>query len=208
MKKSLIIIISILYFLLFNLSRLWEKLPGLWDLILSGILFVGFLILAIVLIVQIVKMIKNKFALRIDIINSILLTTVLILTVIFPFGLIDFNKFEEPNLILAQYEGSANCTTTLKIKDSDRFIQRSICFGVDEYYGKYEIIADTIKLYYDKKSSFDSKYAYGLILLDSIQTDKKIGKIIYYRDTLDDNPLPMRILQYDIDENQSNSKIK
>lgn len=196
MKKYLIIISSIIFFLLVNSSRLWEKLPGLWDLFLSGLLFIGFIILAIILIVQSVKLIKNRFTQKLTIINCILLSTVLFLTVIFPFGLIDFNKFEEPNLILAQYEGSANCTTTLKIKDSDRFIQRSICFGVDEYYGKYEIIGDTIKLYYDKKSSFDSEYAFGVIMLDSNQTDKKIGRIIYYRDTADDNPLPMRILEY------------
>lgn len=198
MKKRLIIIFTIAYFLFVNTSYIWEKLPGLWDIALTGVFFLSFIILVIILIIQIVKMIKSKFSIRITIINCILLTTILTLTIIFPLGIVDFMKFEGPNLILAQYEGAANCTTTLKIKDKNRFIQRSTCFGIDEYYGNYRIDGDTIKLYYDKKSSFDSKFAYGLIILDSIHNDEKIGKILYYRDSTDNNPLPMKILEYEI----------
>ena len=196
MKKILIIIISIIYFLLVNTSRLWEKLPGLWDIIIMGVLVAGFIILTIILIVQIVKIFRNRFTQKINIINSVLLTTILTITAIFPFGIIDYNKFEEPNQIIAQYEGVANCTITLKIKYSNRFTQRNICFGADEYYGKYEMVDDTIKLFYNNKSSFGSEYAYGLIILDSIQSDKRIGHILYYRDSTDENPLPMKILDY------------
>ncbi len=198
MKKNLIIVLSIIYFLFVNSSYFWEKLPGLWDMVLTGILFLSFVILAIILIFQIIKMIRNKFSSKITIINCIILTTVLTVTALYPLGIVDFRKFEGIDLILAQYEGAANCTTTLKIKKENRFIQRRICFGIDEYYGNYRIDGDTIKLHYDEKSSFGSKYAYGLIKLDSIKNDKNYGLILYYRDSVDNDPLPMRILEYRI----------
>jgi hypothetical protein len=201
MKKRLIIILSIIFFLLVNTSYFWKKLPGLWDFLIIGILFLGFIVLTIILIIQIVKLIRNKFSKRITIINCAILTITLILTIIFPFGILDSNKFEGKNLIFAQYEGVANCTESLKIKEKNRFIQSSVCFGKDDYSGNYEIRGDTIKLFYDKKSSFDSKYAYGIIVLDSIKTQTRIGKILYYRDSSDNNPLPMKIFAYKLNEN-------
>ena len=157
-----------------------------------------FVALLVVLIVQIVKLIRIKFADKKKTLTSAFLLTVLVLTLIFPLGIIDFHKYEGPNLIIAQYEGSGNCTTTLKIKESNRFVQTSVCFGVDEYKGEYEIFGDTLKLSFNHKSSFGSKVAFGLIQLDTNITTGKIGQIIYYKDSFDNNPLPMEILEYNI----------
>ena len=123
---------------------------------------------------------------------------VLVTTALFPRGIIDFRKFEGPNLILAVYKGVANCTTMLEIKKDNRFIQRSICFGVDEFSGRYELKGDTITMYFDKKTNSVSRTAYGIIKLDSIRTADNIGLIMYYQDSLTSNRLPMRIIEYNM----------
>src|SRR5690606_9835359 len=77
-------------------------------------------------------------------INIGLLTLVLTLTFLNPFGLIDFDKLEGENILIAEREGAANCMTTLKLKDNFTFRERSVCFGVTETKGRYYIQNDTI----------------------------------------------------------------
>jgi hypothetical protein len=198
MRKILIIFFSIIYFLAVNTSYFWEKLPGLWDMLITLILFLGFFIFVIILIIQIVYLIQSKYSNRNRIINCIILLIILITTAFFPKGIIDFRKFEGPNLVLAVYKGVANCTTTLEIKKDKRFIERSICFGVEENSGRYELKGDTITMYFDKKANSVSSTAYGIIILDSIRTEDNIGQIIYYKGSWNTNRVPMKILEYNI----------
>jgi hypothetical protein len=198
MKNKSIIIGAILFFLLLNTSLLWEKLPGFWDMGITAVLIIAFLSLMVVLLVQIVLIIIGRFKNKEKNISTAVLASVLLLSILFPYGIVDSAIFEEPNLIYAQYEGVANCTETLKIKQSGRFKHSSICFGVDEYEGAYKIIGDTIKLQYESKAPLQSKLAYGIIKLDSIVSENDIGTIMYYRDLRDEKPIPLTIAQYDL----------
>lgn len=160
------------------------------------VLFIGFLILPIVLLVQVGLVINGKFKYKAKNISTSILGFVLLISFFFPYGVVDSSTFEEPNIIWAQYEGVANCTETLKMKKDSRFSHSSICFGVEEYEGTYKIIGDTIKMKYEGKVPFQSKFAYGIIDLDSNNLNKNKGKLLYHRDLGDANPLPMIIGQY------------
>jgi len=198
MKNKSIIIVSILFFLLINTSLLWKKLPGFWDMGMMALLIIGFLSLIVVLLVQIVLIIIGRFKNKEKNISTVVLASVLLLSILFPYGIVDSATFEEPNVIYAQYEGVANCTETLKIKKSGQFKHSSICFGVDEYEGTYKIIGDTLKLQYESKAPLQSKLAYGIIKLDSIVSENDIGTIMYYRNLRDEKPIPLTIAQYDL----------
>jgi len=165
---------------------------------ITAVLIIGFLSLLIVLLVQIVLIIIGRFKNKEKNISTAVLASVLISSILFPYGIVDSATFEEPNVIYAQYEGVANCTQTLKIKKSGRFKHSSICFGVDEYEGTYKIIGDTIKLHYESKAPLQSKLAYGIIKLDSIVSDNDMGTIMYFRDLRDEKPIPLTIAQYEL----------
>jgi hypothetical protein len=59
-------------------------------------------------------------------------------------GLVDFDKLEGDELLVAEREGSANCMTVLKLKDDLSFRERNVCFGVTETTGTFHIQNDTI----------------------------------------------------------------
>ena len=69
---------------------------------------------------------------------------ILPLTIIFPFGIINFNDFEEKDIILAFRDGVGGCASYLKFKVDKTYIEREYCFGSFERSGKYEIKGDTI----------------------------------------------------------------
>lgn len=72
------------------------------------------------------------------------LVAVLIITLFRPAGFINFDKLAGEDILIAQREGAANCTTTLKLKKNHTFIETNICFGLEEIKGKYVVRNDTI----------------------------------------------------------------
>jgi hypothetical protein len=198
MKNKSIIIISVFFFLLFNTSSLWERLPGLWDMAIMTFLILGLFVLALVFLFQLIILTKAKFKDRDRVLSTSILGFVLLFTIFFPFGIERSLIPEEPNLVYAQYEGVANCTETLKLKAESRFNHTSICFGVEHYKGKYRISGDTIHLIYEGHSPLESKNAYGVIHLDSGGSEFKKGNLMYFRNLTDEMPLPMMITQYEL----------
>ena len=91
--------------------------------------------LAIALLRQIYFSVKEKFKQNHRFILIGLLTTVLLLTYFKPLGIVDFDKFEGTDILIAEREGAANCLTTLKLKDDYTFRERIGCFGVSEIKG-------------------------------------------------------------------------
>lgn len=61
-----------------------------------------------------------------------------------PSGIVNFDKLEGEDLLIAQRQGAASCMTTFKIKPNNKFKETSVCFGVFEVRGNYEIRNDTI----------------------------------------------------------------
>ena len=103
MKKYIISFFSILLLLIVNTSYFWENLPGLFDMAILFSILIGFIILIIVFVNQLIKGINEKFKNRIRILNLLISLTVLILTYLHPFGFIKFEEvFDGENIFFAQ----------------------------------------------------------------------------------------------------------
>ena len=186
LKKRGLLLTTIIFFLTVNTTYYWESKLGLFAfpayILLAGV-YIG---LAIALLRQIYLVIKEKFIAKQRFFMIGLLTTVLVLTFLKPFGLIDFDKLEGGDLLIAEREGAANCMTTLKLKDDFTFRERSVCFGVTEIKGSYYLKNDTI--YFDNVNlgrHEDGFYKFAVILPSKFGNNKIIADLIRYKDLTD-----------------------
>ena len=142
--------------------------------------------LAIALLRQIYFSVKEKFKQKHRFILIGLLTTVLLLTYFKPLGIVDFDKFEGADILIAEREGSANCLTTLRLKDDYTFKERIGCFGVSEIKGTFRVVNDTI--YFDNIQLWrqeESFYKFAVIKPTEFDNSKIFGDLIRYKDLTD-----------------------
>ena len=142
--------------------------------------------LAIALLRQIYFSVKEKFKQNHRIILIGLLVTVLLLTYLKPLGIVDFDKFEGTDILIAEREGAANCLTTLKLKDDYTFRERIGCFGVSEIKGTFRVASDTI--YFDNIQlgrHEEGFYKFAVIKSTKFDNPKKFGDLIRYKDLTD-----------------------
>ena len=188
MKKYLISFFSIILLLIVNTSFFWENLPGLFDMAILFLTLIGFIILIIVLINQLIKGVSEKLKNKNRILNLVNISIVLILIYLFPRGFINFENIIYGNdVFFAQYEGAANGTINLKLKKDNYFIEKSIFWGIDNEFGKYKIKNDTLFLEFKNQSNFNQK--------KSLCTKENEKFINYYMNGIDQKPLPMKILK-------------
>lgn len=144
MKNKKIVIAAFVFFLLVNTGYFWGGELGLWAIPLFTLLAVIFLLLAAVLFRQICFTVREKFKDKRRIIDIVLLTLMLTLIFFKPDGMIDFDRLQGENLLVAGREGGGNCTTTLILKSNSAFRYESICFGITVDKGDYRLRNDTI----------------------------------------------------------------
>ncbi len=164
----------------------WEGKLGLFAFPVFILLAAVYLGLVIALIRQIYFLIKEKFTKKQRLFKAGLLVVVLALTSYRPFGLVDFEKLESADLLIAEREGAANCTTTLKLKDDFTFKERTVCFGVTEMKGTYYIQNDTI--YFDNASGGwrgDDYYKFAVIRPSKFSNHKIIANLVRFKDQAD-----------------------
>lgn len=103
------------------------------------------------------------------------MVTVLFLIFLRPGGLIDFDNFRGKDLLVAQREGGGNCRTVLKLKEDNRFIERSYCFGISETKGSYLVKSDSI-FFSDVELGQDEEkyYEFGLIKSPQNETEPEL----------------------------------
>lgn len=186
MKNRGIIITAIIFFLLVNTNYYWEGKLGLFAipafLLLVGLYF-GFVA---ALLRQLYFFVKEKFQQKNRLVLIGLLTTILLLTYLKPSGLIDFDKLEGSDVLVAEREGAANCWTTLKLKDDFTFRERVGCFGVSEIKGTFRVVKDTI--YFDNIQlgrHREQFYKFAVIKATKFDNSKILGDIIRYKDLTD-----------------------
>lgn len=163
-KNKILYAITIIFFLIVNTSYYWKSNLGFISLPISLILFLVYLGLCIITIRYIFLAFKERSINKKQMFSIGLLLIVLILTFIKPFGIIDFEKFESKNILIAEREGVAGCSMTLKLKENKKFTAKSVCFGMTETIGKYEIKNDTI-YFYDIKLGRNDKEFYKFAVL-------------------------------------------
>jgi hypothetical protein len=144
LKNKVLIISTLFFFLIINTNYFWEGKLGIVAFPVFLILVLVFIVLSILLLNQFVKGIKEKFSDKSRIVTIGIVSIILILTFIKPNGLINFDKFNGTDILIAQREGAANCMTTIKLKENMTFRERSVCFGVTEIKGTYELRNDTV----------------------------------------------------------------
>jgi hypothetical protein len=198
LKNRGLFITTIVFFLLVNTTYYWEGKLALFAFPAFLILVIVYFGLAIVLVRQIYFLIKEKFTDKHRLLQVGLLTIVLALTFFKPFGFIDFDKLSGKDLLIADREGGGNCTTTLKLKDNNTFRERSVCFGVTEVKGRYELRADTIFFKDVDKGRESEYYSFALIKPADFQNKKIIGVIVRYKDKTDTDGHELFITKNDL----------
>lgn len=164
MKNSGLIVATLIFFFIVNTIYFWETRIG--ALAFPAFLFLVFiyLILILVLVRQLILLFTEKPASKLRIFQVVLLIIVLLLTGYKPSGLIDFEKIDTADLLVARKKGTANCNTTLRLKPDSGFTIRDICFGVTETRGNYHIVNDTIYFTYGQNIKWkDLKYRFAVI---------------------------------------------
>jgi hypothetical protein len=136
--------LTIVFFILVNTSYYWEGKLGLIAMITFLALIIIYIGLVLALIRQLYFCFKEKFRDKNRNILLCIMVTVLALTYFKPTGVIDFDRLQGDDILIAEGEGAASCKTILKLKDDFSFRQRTVCFGVSEIKGHYNIINDTI----------------------------------------------------------------
>lgn len=171
MKKKSLILTTIVFFLIVNLNHFWEGKLGILAFPIFTFLAIVFLVLAIIYLIQIVKGLKEKFTNQNRNWTIGIMTLGLGLIFLKPNGIINFDKLEGEDLFIAQREGGGNCTIIFKIKPNNKFKERSVCFGVKEVRGNYEIRNDTIFFSEASVPRRDEDYYEYAILKKSKYTD-------------------------------------
>ncbi len=185
--------------MLVNTTYYWEGKLGLFAFPAFLLLVVIYVGLGIALARQIYFLIKEKFVDYKRFLKVGLLTIVLVLTFYNPFGLIDFDKLEGADILIAEREGSANCMTTLKLKDDFTFRERNVCFGMTEIKGNYHLQNDTI--YFDNVNvgrHENEFYEFAVIKPSKFDNSKFFGDLIRYKDLLDTTGHELWIIKNDL----------
>ena len=169
-----------------NTTYYWEGKLGLFAFPAFFLLVTVYVGLVIALFRQIYFLIKEKFENKQGIYKVVLLIVVLSLTFYKLVGIIDFDRLEGDDLLIAEREGSANCLTTLKLKDDFTFRERIGCFGVSETKGTFRVVEDTI--YFDNIKpgrQEDDFYKFAVIKPSKFDNSKILGDLIRYNDLAD-----------------------
>lgn len=144
LKNKGLIISALIFFLIVNTNSFWEGKLELLAFPIFIFLVTVFFALLFFLLRQLFIAFKESFRNKNRIITIAIITIVLVLIFLKPNGLVNFNKPKGKDLLIAQKEGGANCMTTIKLKENNKFRERSVCFGATKIKGIYELRNDTI----------------------------------------------------------------
>jgi hypothetical protein len=182
MKNKGLIVTTIVFFLLINTSYYWEVELGIFAMPASLILLIIFMGLGVVLFWQFYSALLEKFKDKQRLLTLVILTLVLTLTFFKPFGFINFDKFEGNDILIAKREGAANCMTTFKLKENNKFSERIVCFGMSETSGNYKLKNDTIFFENIKSGRHDNDfYKFAVIKKSKFNWNKGGFEIFRYK---------------------------
>ena len=157
-----------------------------------------FLVLTVLMLVQLYRSIREKFAdkQRLRLIG--LMTPVLMLAFLYPNGLINFGKLESDSLLIAQREGVANCMTTFKLKENNTFIERNVCFGVTETTGEYRLSGDTIYFENVSRGRREKEFYEFAVIVDKDEKGKYLGDLVRSENQSDTTGSPLWTIKNEI----------
>ena len=199
MKSKAHLIATIAFFMLITTSYYWEGRLGLLAFPTFIILIIIFIVLLILSIRQIFLLIREKFNNKKRLFLISFMIVILALVLYKPGGIIDFDKLEGNNILIAKGEGAANCITTLKLKDNGKFLERTGCFGVFDIKGKYTIKNDTIffnEINFNRYK--DAYYKFAIIRYEDYENKNDLGHFIRCRENCDSIFYGLKIIKNDL----------
>ncbi len=144
MKYIKLFIATIIFLILDNTITYWGAKLGRFSMIGFLGLIIFFLALTSTFFIQIINAIKERFIDKQRLMLIVFIGFSLTSTYLFPTGLFNLGRNENDSLLIATREGATNCRTTLKLYGDGTFMERNICFEVNEITGTYQFIHDTI----------------------------------------------------------------
>ena len=103
-----------------------------------------FFLLTVTVFLQLIKLTKNGNRDSREIISIIWGGVVLLLFYIHPYGIVDFERFEPPTVLVASRRGGGNCNQHIKLYTDNTFVERERCFSASSKRGNWRMINDTI----------------------------------------------------------------
>ncbi|WP_088656267.1 hypothetical protein [Geofilum rhodophaeum] len=199
MKHKRLLIATIIFFLLINTTYFWQGKLGMFVMVTSLLLIVSFIVLTVLLLRQIYISIKEKLIDKQRLIVIAILALTLAIPFFFPGGLINFEKFESESILIAQREGAANCLTTLKLKANKKFNERTVCFGITEITGTYNLKGDTIFFDYDSPSRQENEsYKFAIIKNSDPNNKKHKGDLVRFKNNSDTTGIALWIIKNEL----------
>ncbi len=190
MKQTKLLYATIIFFLIVHTAYFWKGKLSIVAFPVLALLLLYFLILVYYTVWDLVCLLKSKVKERHKIVQVFACIFMLTLTVLFPQGIFNFEKLEGKNLLVAIREGSANCTTSLYLRENRKFLFRSICFGIEETSGAYNVSNDTIYFTKSTTSNWGREfYAFGVIKQNINKNLPWSGQIDLFRNLTDSNNL-------------------
>lgn len=193
MKNKGLLITTLLFFLTVNTAYFWGKELGLVAVVVFLILLVVYIGLIIAFIWQVYCLLGEEETAISRLMSVGVLGIVLLITLLNPRGLIDFEKLEGGNVLVAQAEGVANCTITLNLRDNFTFKETSVCFGVSEKSGHYYLQNDTI---YFRYPVIHQATAYRFALIKPLTPNVYV--LVRFKDGVDEKGQELHIIQNDL----------
>lgn len=186
MNNKGLVITTIIFFLLINTMYYWEGKLDLWAIPVFLLLAFVYALLGFALLRQIFFSVREKFVNKQRLYRTGFLIIVLGLILYKPYGLINFDKLEGKDMLVAGGEGAANCSTIFKLKDDFTFREWVGCFGVTETRGRYYLQNDTI-FFTNQRSSRpgDQLYQFAVILPSIWGSSKIVADLVRYKDMSD-----------------------
>ncbi len=161
MKLSKTLIFTILLLLAVNTQFLWEGKLWVFTLLVYLLLFVCSIVLLVRLIKKVYRLIKGTDRTKQNVVECLVMAASLGLIVAYPGGIIRIPKEEVPSKLVAYYEASGGCGSKLSLRVDGSFVNRSVCFGIQETKGLYRISHDTIYFSCDD-------YPFDYAVMDSV----------------------------------------
>jgi hypothetical protein len=195
LKRRTLLISAIIFFLVVNTSYFWSGVvPFPWGLLLFLLLIISYGSLIVALVLQVAYASEEKFRNRQRYVTIAVVALVVFLVGYRPAGIIDFERFESKDLLIARREGVANCMTTFQLKKNKRFRERNVCFGVKKTEGQYTFRNDTIT-FSDVEKDF---YKFAVIKPSDSLSGGNVGDLVLYRNLQDTMPLKLWIVQNEL----------
>ena len=163
-RKNIVSGLLLLFFIIWFFQYFLSYIQGAYTIVvfLFG-LGLWFVILGMALY-QIIKLLFEEPKHYQRLLYACIMLILNILSLAKPSGLIDWEKYEGENLLVAEREGTAHCTSIIKLKHNNKFKFVNRCFGVDFHWGSYYVSNDTIHLQLKSNVGYIDKEGYATLL--------------------------------------------